>query len=182
MVSLRKLVHISGAAFAFIAALNPSVALAGITVGIIVFFSFELLKRRVKIPLAYYLYRENERQGAAVEPALYLISIASLLIASLFFMPSACYAAIIVLTLGDGVAAIAGKSFGKRRLPYSEKTWIGSVTGFALAAFLGFIVAGPVAIAGAATGMAVEGYSHRLENLLIASSAFLAMAILSLHL
>jgi dolichol kinase len=182
MVSLRKLVHISGAAFAFIAALDPFVALSGIAVGIIVFFSFELLKRRTKLPFASSLYRENECQGAAVEPALYLISIASLLVASLFFMPSACYAAIIVLTIGDGVAAVAGKSFGKRKLPHSEKTWIGSLTGFALAAIFGFIIAGPVAIAGAAAGMAVEGYSHRLENLLIASSAFLAMAILSLHL
>jgi len=97
-------------------------------------------------------------------------------------MTSACYAAIIVLTIGDGMAAVAGKSFGKRKLPYSEKTWIGSLTGFALAASFGFIIAGPLAIAGAAAGMAVEGYSHRLENLLIASSAFLAMAILSLRL
>jgi dolichol kinase len=180
MVSLRKLVHISGAAFPIIAIFNPYLALASILAVILAFFSFEAVKPRTNIPLVSSMYREYERSIPAGEPLFYLTSIASLLVLSLFFMPSACYAAIIVLTVGDGISGVAGKAFGRRKIPHGEKTWIGSISGFALAAAFGFMIAGPVAIAGAAAGMAVEGYSHRLENLLVASSAFLAMAILSL--
>jgi dolichol kinase len=180
MVNARKLVHLSGTAFPLIAALNPYLALAGISMAIIAFFSMEILKGRVNIPLASSLYREQERPGPAGEPLLYLISIASLLAISLFFMPMACYAAIIVLTLGDGVAGPIGKAFGRRKLPGSRKTWAGSLAGFTLAAAAGFIFAGPAVIAGAAAGMAVEGYAPRLENLLVPAAAFLTMAILSL--
>jgi dolichol kinase len=180
MVNARKLVHLSGAAFPLIAAVNPYLALAGMIAAIIAFFSLEALKGRAHIPLASLLYREQERSGPASEPLLYLISIASLLAMSLFFMPAACYAAIIVLTVGDGAAGLAGKAFGRRKLPRSEKTWTGSLARLTLAAAAGFIFAGPAAIAGAAAGMAVEGYAPRLENLLVPASAFLTMAILSL--
>lgn len=180
ILELRKLVHVSGAAFAFIAWLNPYVAVAGIAAGIVAFFGLEASRQRIKIPFLPALYRDSELSGPAYEPLLYLLSIASLLVLSLFFMPSACYAAIIVLTIGDGVAGIVGRAFGKRKLPHSNKTWLGSLSGLAMAAMLGFIFIGPLAIAGAVAGMAVEGYSHRLENFSIAASAFIVMAILSL--
>ena len=180
ILQLRKLVHVSGAAFAFIAWFNPYVAVAGIAAGIVAFFGLEASRTRIKLPLLSSLYRDSELAGHAYEPLLYLISIAALLVLSLFFMPSACYAAIIILTIGDGVAGIVGRAFGKQKLPHSNKTWLGSLSGLALAALLGFIFIGPLAIAGAVAGMAVEGYSHRLENFSVAASAFLAMAILSI--
>ncbi len=180
ILQLRKLVHVSGAAFAFMALFDPYLAVACIAAGIIAFFGLEASRQRIKLPLLPSLYRDSELAGRAYEPLLYLLSIALLLMLSLVFMPSACYAAIIVLTIGDGVAGIVGRAFGKRKLPHSDKTWLGSLSGLAMAAMLGFIFIGPLAIAGAVAGMAVEGYSHRLENFSVAASAFLVMAILSL--
>lgn len=176
---LRKLVHLSGAAFAFIAWLNPYLAVIGITAGLIAFFVLEALKHGINIPLLPSLYRDGERSAIAYEPLIYLASIASLLLISLFFLPQACYTAIIVLTLGDGVAGIVGRALGKHKLPHSEKSWEGSLAGLAVAATVGIFFAGPLAIAGAAAGMAAEAYSQRLENLSVALSAFLAMAILT---
>jgi dolichol kinase len=177
---LRKLVHLSGAAFVLIAWFSPILASLGIAAGLIAFFTLEAVKLGAGVPWLWSLYREDERAGIAYEPLLYLASIALLLLVSLFFLPSACYAAIIVLTVGDGVAGLAGRLPGKHKLPYCTKTWEGTVAGFVLAAAAGFLIAGPVAVAGAAAGMAAEAYTRRFENLSVALAAFLAMAILSL--
>jgi len=177
---LRKLVHLSGAAFAFIAWLSPHLAVLGIVAGIVAFFVLEEVKHWAGAPWLSSLYRDGERAGIAYEPLLYFVSIASLLLTSLFYLPSACYAAIIVLTVGDSVAGLVGRPLGKHKLPYGKKTWEGTAAGFVAATAIGFLFAGPLAIAGAAAGMAAEAYTHRLENLSIALAAFLAMAILIL--
>jgi dolichol kinase len=177
---LRKLVHLSGAAFAIIAWFSPVIAAMGIATGLIVFFTLEAVKLAGAAPWLWSLYREDERAGIAYEPLSYLVAIGSLLLISLFFLPSACYAAIVVLTLGDGIAGLLGRAVGKHPLPYSKKTWEGTAAGFVLAAAAGFLFAGPLAIAGAAAGMAAEAYSRRLENISVALAAFLAMAALSL--
>jgi len=175
----RKLVHISGAAFAFIALYSPGTSLLIALAGILIFFILEALRRRKDIPYLSVLYRDSERKGIAPEPLLYLLCIATLLAISLVFDAPACYAAIIVLTVGDGVAGIVGRTFGRHGLPHSKKTWEGSLAGFIAATAVGFIFAGPIAIAGAAAGMAAEAYAERLENLSVASLSFIAMALLS---
>lgn len=176
----RKLVHISGAAFAFIALYSPMLSLFLAFAGILVFFSLEVLKRYVELPFMPMLYRDSERKNIASEPLLYLLCIATLLAVSMVAMPSVCYAAIVVLTLGDGAAGIIGRAMGTHRLPNSKKTWEGSLAGLIAASAIGFIFAGPLAIAGAAVGMAAEAYTHRFENLAVAAAAFVAMALLSL--
>jgi dolichol kinase len=117
MYPLRKIVHLSGAAFAFIAWLNPLLATMGIAAGLTVFFTLEAVKLGAGVPWLWSLYREDERAGIAYEPLLYLVSIALLLVVSLFFLPSACYAAIVVLAVGDGVAGIAGGAIRRGRAP-----------------------------------------------------------------
>ena len=176
---LRKLVHLSGAAFALVASFNPYVAVAGFAAGLLAFAALEAVKKP-GAPWPPALYRDGERDGIASEPLLYLLSIAALLVISLFFLPAACYAAIVVLAVGDGVAGLVGGALGKHRLPYGRKTWEGTAAGFIAAAAAGFLFAGPLAIAGAAAGMAVEAYAHGFENLSIALAAFLAMAAVSL--
>ncbi len=179
-MQLRKLVHLSGAGFALLAWFNPYLAMAGIAAGVVAFLALEAGKHRMSVPWLSTLYRDGERSGIAREPLLYLLSIASLLLISLFFLPSACYAAIVVLTVGDSIAGIAGRAFGKHGLPGSKKTLEGTLAGFIAASAVGFLFAGPLALAGAAAGMAAEAYAHRLENLSVALAAFLAMAVLSL--
>lgn len=179
-MQLRKLVHLSGAAFAFIALFSPYLALVAVGAGIAAFLALEGVKGGIHVPLLSSLYRDGERAGIAYEPLFYLASIASLLLISLSYFPPACDAAIIVLTVGDGLASMVGRAFGKYRLPHSEKTLEGTLSGFAVAAAVGFIFAGPVAVAGAAAGMAVEAYAPRFENVSVAASALLVMVILSL--
>jgi len=148
--------------------------------GIVVFFALEAMRRRMDLPLVSVLYRDSEKKSIAVEPLLYLSCIAALLAMSMALDPGVCLAAIIVITLGDGLAGIAGRAVGKHPLPQSKKTWEGSVAGFIAASAVGYIFAGPSAIAGGGAGMAAEAYSRRLENLSVAAASFLSMAILSL--
>lgn len=176
----RKLVHISGAAFAFFALYSRALSLLIALAVILVFFTLEALRRRADLPFVSVLYRDSEVKGIASEPLLYLLCMVTLLALSMVLDPGVCMAAIVVLTVGDGVAGIAGRAIGKHRLPNSKKTWEGSISGFVAAAAVGLLFAGPLAIAGAAAGMAAEAYSQRLENLSVAAASFLTMAILSL--
>jgi len=179
MASLRKVVHIAGVLFVPIALYHPFLAVGLSLLGIIAFFLVDAVKARLDIRIVGLFYREGEMSGTALEPLAYLVSIAILLTLSLVYMPMACYVAIIVLTLGDGISSLAGKTIGGPRLAFSEKTWSGTLGGFAVCAIAGFLVAGPGAIAGAAGGMIAEAYSGRADNFLTAVAAFLCMMLVS---
>ncbi len=179
-MQLRKLVHLSGAVFPAIAWFSPFLAIMAITAGVVAFIAMEAIKHSPAAAWTSLLYRDGENDGIAYEPLLYLLSIASLLVVSVFFLPPACYAAIVVLTIGDGVAGMVGKAVGKHRLPGSNKTLEGTAAGLIAASAAGFLFAGPLAIAGAAAGMAVEAYARRFENVSVAASAFIVMAVLTL--
>lgn len=176
MIEPRKVIHLSGAVFALIALFAPLFAAACVVLGLVTFISLEIARSRMNIGPLSVLYRDYEASGCASEPLMYLLSILVLLTISLFAMPSVCYASIIVLTIGDGIASVIGKKFGRTRLPYSNKTWAGSISGFLLSTAIGYFFAGPIIIAGAAAGMAVEAYMEKHENALIAASAFISMA------
>lgn len=176
-VYLRKLVHMAGAAFVFIALFDGYVAIGLSLLGIAAFIALEAVKPGLDKKLLLTLYRERELGSCAYEPMYFLIAILGLLIISLVFMPAACYGAIVVLTIGDGAATMVGRALGKLKMPFSEKTVAGSLSGFALAAIIGYFVAGPAIIVGAAAGMVVEAYTNKYENLLVAIAAFLSMAL-----
>jgi hypothetical protein len=97
---LRKLVHVGGVLFVPVAMLSPSLALGLALLGILLFFVVDYLKGRVDRRVSGLLYRENELRGQATEPLTYLLAIAALLAIALVFSPYACYAAIVVLTVG----------------------------------------------------------------------------------
>ena len=180
MFSLRKLVHIGGVLFVPLAMYNQYLSLGMAMLGIVAFFLLELLKRKLDPKYAKLLYRNGEMSGTAIEPLIYLLAIAALLAISLMFSPEACYVGIIVLTVGDGAATLAGKAIRGPKLPYSEKTWSGLLTGLILSAVTGYIVAGPIAIAGAFGGMIVEAYSGRGDNCSTVVAAFLCAALAAL--
>ncbi|CAJ37011.1 phosphatidate cytidylyltransferase [Methanocella arvoryzae] len=176
MFSLRKLVHMGGVLFVPLAMYNRYLALGMAILGIGAFFVLELVKRKLDPKLAGLVYRKGEMSGTATEPLAYLLAITLLLAISLLFMPEACDAAIIVLTLGDGVATLAGRAIGGPKLPCTKKTWSGMLAGIIIAGSAGYFVAGPIALVGAAGGMIAEAYAGRGDNCLTAIAAFLCMA------
>lgn len=172
----------AGAAFAFIALFNVYVAIGLVLLGILAFIALEALKPKLDKKLLLTLYRDGELGAYAYEPMYFLISILGLLLISLVFMPAACYGAIVVLAIGDGAATVVGRAIGEVKIPFSRKTAEGSLAGFVLASVVGFFVAGPAIVIGAAAGMAVEAYSGKYENLLVSAVAFLAIAATLLYL
>ncbi len=95
-------------------------------------------------------------------------------------MPTACYVAIIVMTVGDGFAALIGRRLHGPRLPYSRKTWYGSLAGIVLSGIVGYLIAGPVAIPGAIGGMAAEAYADKHDNAIVAAASLVCAVIASL--
>lgn len=176
----RKLVHIAGAAFAFIALFNVYLAIAGIVLGILTFLALELIKPRIGKDLLRIVYRDGEFRSCAFEPLAYLLSIAALLMLSLFIAPGVCYASIIVLTVGDGFATIAGKFLRSPKMPRTSKTWSGFIAGVILSSAIGYIFVGPLILIGAIVGMITEAYVLKAENITVIAAAFLSMAFLSL--
>jgi dolichol kinase len=80
-----------------------------VTVLILEYFRLE---KGMKIPFFYMMYREQEanRLGGHIYFALGAIAAISL------FNKEIAYAAVLMTTLGDMVAALIGKSYGKRRI------------------------------------------------------------------
>ncbi len=180
MYPLRKLLHIGGVLFVPVAIYNRYLALALAFLCLLLFIFFERQKRRVVPPFFRHMYREREFSTVAMEPLAYLLSIIALLALSLVFMPEACYVAIVVMTVGDGIAGLAGRAMKGPRLPYSGKTLYGSLAGFIIAAVAGYFVAGiPMAIAGAAGGMAAEAYAGKYDNTITAAVALICAIIAS---
>ena len=177
---LRKLIHIGGVLFVPVALYNQYLALALAFLGLLLFIVFERQKRRVVPKFFRHLYRDRELGTVAMEPLAYMLSIIALLALSTVFMPAACYMAIVVMTVGDGIAGLAGRAMKGPRLPYSRKTLYGSLAGFIVAAVTGYFVAGiPVAIAGAAGGMVAEACAGKYDNAITAAAAFACAVIIS---
>jgi dolichol kinase len=177
MSHLRKLIHISGGLFVPLALYNQYLALALAVMGTLVFIIFERQKSRVVPAFFRHLYRDHELGTVAYEPLAYLLSIMALLALSLVFMPFACYVAILVMTVGDGIAALVGRSLHGPKLPYSHKTWYGSIAGIIVAGAVGYLFAGPMAIAGAIGGMIAEAYVGKYDNAITATAALLCAAL-----
>ena len=104
-------------------------------------------------------------------------SILGLLTAIIIFSPPIAVFAMLILTLGDPVAAIAGQTFG--RLQIFGKTIEGSLTGIAVCILFGILFLKiPVTLltAGAVGGMLVELLPLPLnDNLLIPLAAGFSM-------
>jgi len=111
-------------------------------------------------------------------PVFFAVGIA---LSLLIFPPPVSYAAIVVFTLGDGLATISGKKVGKHVFPYNKgKKVEGTIVGF-VCAFVGALVfADPLrSLVGAALGMVVESLPTPIsDNLTIPLAAGLAMLLL----
>lgn len=176
---LRKIVHICGALFPVVAIYSGKET----AVGLVMFFTFlflgmEIIKPKIR---SYWLFRilwrTNEYEKFASAPLLYLVSILALLLLSYRLDEGICYASIVVLAVGDGMATIIG-IHGKMCYRGSSKTIEGTAAGILGAALCGFPFAGPLSIAGGIAGMYVESRSGKSDNLTVPFAALLGMLVM----
>jgi dolichol kinase len=121
----------------------------------------------------------SEKQDTFVKAPLYLA--AGILVSLLAFPAPFNYAAIAVVTLGDGFASIAGRLCGKHNIPHAGgKTVEGSIVGF-VCAFAGaaIFVSPATALIAATIGIAVELLPLRIsDNLTVPLLSGLSISII----
>jgi dolichol kinase len=107
--------------------------------------------------------REEEMGSFVLKPLYYALGIA---LALVVFPENIGDSAIVVLTIGDGLAALFGAAIGRTPIPYNvSKTIEGSLIGFA-SAFLAacLFVSVPIALLGAITGGLVESRDRLIDD------------------
>jgi len=121
----------------------------------------------------------EERQSIFVTAPLYF---AAGILASLLLFPAPfSYAAIAVITLGDGFASIAGRLYGRHKVPHAGgKTVEGSLAGLACAfAGAAIFVSPNTAFIAAAIGMATELVPLRItDNLAVPLISGLSISLI----
>ena len=178
IVQFRKLIHISGVLIPFLAGENlfgKKLMIALVVLGLAVYLVLEIFKKRLSRDTLLLVYRENEIKGFSIEPLSYIFSVLSLLSLSFFIDEKLCFAAIAIFAAGDGVAGVIGRRYGRHRLSFNkDKSWEGSLSGFAAALLTGFYYAGPIAIIGSAFGM-LAGAVNKHDNIAVPYAALIAM-------
>jgi dolichol kinase len=168
----RKSIHIAGLSVPFmsIAAGMPAAASFVAALATAYCISEYLRLKGKRVPVLAAVTRmaarrgesSEEKEGAGfVKAPLYL---AAGVLASLIIFPQPLnYAAIAVVALGDGLASVVGRMYGRHHIPRTGgKTLEGTAAGMACA-FLGaaLFVPLPIAAVAAAAGMAAELFPVR---------------------
>lgn len=108
----------------------------------VLFLEYFRLEKGMKIPFFYMMYREHEAAslGGHIYFALGAIAVISL------FNREIAYAAVLMTTFGDMVAALIGKSYGKRKIFReifkNDKSLEGSVSEFITDLLVGLVITG----------------------------------------
>ena len=135
----RKSIHLLIAFVPLINSISHILAISLLTAGIIAYSIFEYLRMHgVKVPIISAL---TERAARPRDSGKYVKGPITLglgaLLAVLVFSPSVAAISVYVLAFGDGLSSLAGKIFGRSRLPFSTcKSIEGSIVCFAFS-FLG---------------------------------------------
>lgn len=139
---------------------------------------------RIKMGLFSRLFKRwfgkfmKDKEASSITGSSYVLIGSSLSL--LLFTPQIACASIYFMSIGDPVAAIAGKELGRARLA-NQKSFEGSAAMFLACASIGSVIIGLGlhAIAGAAAATAVELFPGRLDdNLAIPLIAGSTMAVL----
>ncbi len=120
----------------------------------------------------------EEKWGFALSPLLFALGI---FIALTLYPPPTAFAAITILTLGDGTARLVGKKLGRRVLPYNKtKKLEGTVAGILLSTTAALLfVSPPRALVASVLSLLVETLPLPVDdNLLIPLTAGLVLHIL----
>lgn len=161
---LRKSIHIAGLSVPLIAIAAGVLPAASFVIALATAYCvseyFRLKGRQVPVLAAVTKIaarsESEEKEAKFVKAPLFF---AAGILASLLIFPAPLnYAAIAVVALGDGLASVAGRMYGKHKIPHTGgKTVEGTAAGMACA-FLGAALFAPpyIAAAAAAAGMAAE--------------------------
>lgn len=184
----RKSIHISSMLVPLISIfVGLWVAIAFVVIISIMYLISEYLRVRGReLPIFMTITKLAARpdvermEGPILSPIYLSIGILSSL---LIFPEPTSYAAITVLALGDGVSSIIGKTFGKRKIWFSDgKTIEGTGAGFVCAFGGTLLFVSPVlALVGATVGMLVELVPIRInDNISVPISVGFAIIVASL--
>ena len=141
---------------------------------------FFRVKLRKKIPLVYWMWREDEKDklGAQIYTALGAIIVFAV------FDFNIAVTALLMMIFGDFTAGMISMFFGKHKLIIPHKTWEGVIAQFIVNIIIGiiFIDALVVALAMAFTATAVETIPTRInDNLTIpVASGFVGWLLINL--
>ncbi len=186
----RKAIHIFGFSIPFISIVAGVYFAVAIIIALAVAYSisehFRLKGRNLpvlttvtKMAMRDVATTGEEKKNTFVKAPLYF---AAGILASLMIFPAPFnYAAIAVITLGDGFASIAGRLYGKNKIPCTGgKTVEGSLAGF-VCAFAGaaIFVSPATALIAAIIGMAIELLPLRVtDNLTVPLLSGLTISII----
>lgn len=149
-----------------------------------VVYAFSELARKTSVGLPLFITITNraatgeEKWGFAASPIFFAFGIALPLV---FCPPQIGFAAITVLTLGDGTAKIVGKRLGRRVLPYNKtKQLEGTLAGILVSATASFLFVTPFrATVASMISMAVESLPLPIDdNIAIPLTAGLVLTII----
>ncbi len=186
METARRLIHIGGVSTIVLAELLGK---AGISIVVfsatILYLASEYLRLHEKrLPvitrITRFAARENETSGLILSPVSYAMGI---LISMNLFPQPLNYAAISILTIGDGFSSLVGKRFGRHVMPYNRtKTVEGSTAFFICSLISTLIFVNPsTAILGSIVGTVMESLPTRYwENVLVPTTSGLSMNLLLL--
>lgn len=169
----RKAIHICTAFVPFFLSLSKPFVIVCLSLAGILYVVAETLRRHGKeIPLISAVTaaaaRKRDENKFVLGP---VTLVAGILIAAVFLPEKATAAGIYALAFGDGLASLAGKTFGKLKIPYTHgKTAAGSLTCFTAIFCTCFLVTGSAktALASAAIGACVEVLPLKdFDNLII---------------
>ncbi len=183
--ALREVIHMGSFLIPLLChflAVNRFLVAGGILATAVVYAFAELSRgvgRRVPLftPITTLVAVGEEQWGFATAPAFFALGIA---LALTLVPPPVGYAAIAILTLGDGTARLVGKTLGRRAIPYNKaKRLEGTAAGTVVAAAAALLfVPAPQAVVAAVSSMVVETLPLPVnDNLLIPLVAALVLTV-----
>lgn len=169
----RKMIHICTAFVPFFLSINKNLVICALFIVGIFYVIAEFLRYKgKKIPLVSDITAAAARKRDENKFVLGPVTLVSgVLIAAIFLKPIPAAAGIYALAFGDGLASLAGKTFGKIKIPLTHgKTVAGSLTCFSAIFCSCFAITGSAktALVSAIVGAAVEVLPLKdFDNLII---------------
>ena len=185
MTDIRKLIHASALAVPILTEVTSRTIILVALCTVVAVYSLEEALRLKGRPLPLIttftlrMSRPQETTHFVVRPVYLAVGI---ILALLLFPPKIADASIVIVAVGDPVAAYVGGKIGRRHIR-SNKTVEGSIAGLVASFLLAAIIVYPlVALAGAAGAMLMELVDRPDDNLtmpIAAGALMLLMTVLS---
>ncbi len=163
----RKIFHILSGLF-LIAVLNYNLLerfhfLIILILGIIISF----ISTKTKIPIISFLLKKLVRKKMFLPGWGAITALTGMLIALYLFPENIAYASILILSVGDGFAALIGK-MGKTKTRFSKKkTWEGTISGIITATVAAtFFIPFYIALVSSMVAMFIELVDFKFKNII----------------